>query len=117
MIDISELIGDPDFSIVMTITRVAGSRDADGNYTTVTTTVPNVAAVVQPASPDDTQALPEGYRNSRAVLVHTLVPLQGADSNSIDSGDRFTYDGKTWLVVSCEDWSDQGYWESIAIWQ
>ncbi len=69
LIDITDIVIDPDFQDAITIVRRADSVNSYGENVIAETTE-NVRAVIQPASPDDLQRLPDSVRRRDAVTVY-----------------------------------------------
>lgn len=70
--------------------------------------------VVQNATPDDLQVLPEGNRADEAIKIHTTFNLV-VQSGSTTNGDMISYGGKDWLVFNVADRKIGGYFKAIAI--
>lgn len=122
MIDVSELIVDPDFAMVFPITRVGGhfveSGLEAGEWIVESGEPFDVTGIIHPnATPDDLLVLPEGLRTLRAILVFTLVPLRfgdGKEAADVET-DYVSYQGKSWKIAHVTDWSEHGYYFGIAI--
>lgn len=123
MIDLSELIDDPDFSQPGVFERVhrkfnddgvvieTPSVDGWGRYDGVTgdktafrKTMP---AIIQPADKDDLERLPEGERHNPTLSVFT--------HEQISAGDYLIYKGERWRAIGKSNWSDYGYYDSLFI--
>lgn len=90
MLDISELLDDPDF--VQSIIFEHGTH-------------PNTC--VQPASGNALQRLPEGERSKPSYQVFTKSNFP------IKNGDIMFYKGEKYRCVTDENWSDYGYYDGI----
>lgn len=114
MIDVSELIDDPDFATTFTVKRRSGTFANEGKYTTTETTLTK-AGVVQPASADDqVKYLPEGERRQHAIRVWCRDEIQMADGKGKES-DVVVWNGNQYRVGFSQPWSVHGYWFAIAV--
>lgn len=108
MIDVSELIGDPDFSSRVTLIRRHFERDDNGR-TRETEERVEVDAVLQPATPEDltTLATTSGDAIASEVLaLWTSVPLTAGGPDRLC--DIIEAKGKTFNVSAVEDFMDNG---------
>lgn len=62
--------------------------------------------IVQPASNDDLQILPEGDRYNPTVRVMTQEPVENKA--------LFYWNDHRWRIVSKSIWSDYGYYDTLA---
>lgn len=72
------------------------------------------SGVVQNATPDDLEILPEGQRTNESIKIHTeyeLIPQDGTTT----TGDIITYRGDNWLVHNVAHRHIGGYHKAIAI--
>lgn len=131
MLDIEELLHDPDFieevefGIVSDTTNPFGfddffgnlgfsegkfvkvrEPDADGNPEEFES-VYRVWANVQPASGNVLQRLPEGERSKPTLQVFTRKSFK------IGNGDYLYYDGQKYRCVTDENWSKYGYYDGL----
>lgn len=63
-------------------------------------------ASIQPISGFQVLALPEGMRNKELLKVYTTTSLQMADESSGTIGDRFTWNGRLYEIISKFNWAD-----------
>lgn len=102
----------------VTITRFnAQAFDSNGRLNASTTSSTfSLTASIQPLSGRDVQRLPEGLRDRRGHSIWHTTELRPADAAAGTPGDRFTYDGRTFEVISSERWADLGnFFKSIAL--
>ena len=118
MIDVSELMDDPDFASTITVTRMAAGAYAPGGVWVagepVTTTETHI---VQPDSnPDHTEFLPEGDRSAERAVVYSLtaVALRQADGMN-QQADTFVWMGKNYRVAFSKPWDAHGYHFAIGV--
>jgi len=72
------------------------------------------SGVIQNATPDDLEFLPEGNRTHEAIKIHTTYKLipQLRDTTT---GDIVFYGGLSWIVHSVANRYIGGYYKAIAI--
>lgn len=112
MIEISELMTDPDFAQPFVIRRVSGAFAGEGEFTRTETTV-NASGVIQPASEDDLKMLPEGERSDSAIKVYSKTELRRGDGAGTES-DVIEWLGKRYRVMQSKPWQLHGYYFAIA---
>ena len=98
MINVSELILDPEFNQKITL-RI--SDKFGENFTDKV-----IDSVVVPVTPQDLLRLPEGERTAPSIKIYTLEPVK--------LGDRFLFKGSEYRVLVSNDWSDYGVYNSIS---
>lgn len=115
MIDVSELIGDPDFFRTIGRRRVTGTTFANEGVASPTYgPAVDIDACVQPSSPDIVKTLPEGVRIEDTVMVFTACgTLQEGDQTG-KASDVLIVDGKSYRLIQLEDWEANGYQMAIA---
>ena len=105
LIDVSELMGDPDFIDIVTLKRRTSTVNSYGENT-VASTSSSVYMVVQPASPDDLQRLPDSVRRRDAIKVWYTGTLS-ADALNVYP-DVITWGGRDYQVASTEPYGNWG---------
>jgi len=105
LLDVSEILGDPDFSDVITVYRRVQTVGANGRAT-VSETAKVVIAVVTQAGGDVLDRLPEGAIIEGSITVHTTEPL--VVSNGSRDADEVLYAGRRYIVSSVSDYSNFG---------
>ncbi len=115
MIDISELMDDPDFASAIVVTRAGtATRDADGVLSFRPPAVAPLTAIVQPASAaDKTDFLPEGERQGNAVKLWSRTPVLMADGEG-QQADTFIYLNGNYRVAYSKTWDQHGFHFAIA---
>lgn len=66
----------------------------------------NITCIIQPASNDDLQILPEGDRYNPTVRVFSRAKLT--------NGMMFQHHGMRFRIISESIWSDYGYYDCLA---
>jgi hypothetical protein len=113
-IDVSEIIKDPDFLDSVSLVRRVSAIGANGRNA-LTETSSTVYMIVQPASPDDLQRLPDSVRRRDAITVWYRGDLS-ADANGVYP-DVIVWNSRRFQVATSEpfgNWSTgTGYTEAI----
>ena len=102
MLDISEILDDPDF--VQTVEFGIVTRSLSGD-TEVKKTHDNTN--VQPASGNALQRLPELERSKPTLQVFTKKEFK------IQNGDFMYFNNQKWRCVTDEDWHQYGYYDGL----
>lgn len=117
MIDISELINDPDFSQDFLITRSVGSW-VDDQFITAPQSI-KISGIIQPINTTSEKVTPNGSQIEGAIRIwtdrqmYTTKLQQGlADFNQIS--DEITWQDQQWKVTNTWEWQDNGYYVSEA---
>jgi hypothetical protein len=117
MIDMSELMSDPDFvqPEPVSVLRTEGWFDGSGLYDTA---LPSgtiaFMMIVQQSTPAQLMALPEGERDGDFITCWAHDQLIVADGVTYQQSDVVLWREKQYRVVRCADRSDNGFWEAIA---
>ncbi|PVZ86709.1 hypothetical protein C9426_14935 [Serratia sp. S1B] len=89
----SEIFSDPFFGQERQFTSVSGA-------------VRDRLCIIQPASNDDLQILPEGDRYNPTARVMTQEP--------VENNEMFQWNGYRWRIISKSLWNDYGYYDTLA---
>jgi hypothetical protein len=117
MIDVSELMFDPDFCTRYPVTRARadGTFAAEGEWTPGTPRSLLWYGSVQPAKDaDKVLYLPEGERAQEAVNCYGSCELKMADGYGQES-DIILFNGNTYRVAMSKPWVQSGYWYAFAV--
>ena len=106
MMDLSEVIFDPDWHQLVDIDRRAGKYDAGGRWIEGYERG-KLDAAVHPAPPDAMQSLQEGERQLPGIKVYSAQP--------VGFGDLIYWGGDVWRVFARGNWSDYGFYDSTAV--
>ena len=102
-------------SEIVTVTRRAAGSRTKGLVTPGASSTLTVSASVQPITPRQAQMLPEGIRQSASFVVFSGTELKATDPLTGAVGDTISYRGRTWEIVSVEDWTQHGgFYKSVA---
>ncbi len=115
MIDVSELITDPDFAQTFTVTRSTGEWDEGDFITTVETF--SVTGVIQPMNSKEMEQWPEGDRLKGLCKVYTLEQLYTTQVVATEGmlSDEVSWHGVKWKILQSNDWMDNGYFKAVAV--
>lgn len=116
MIDVSELMTDPDFAQPYSLRRTAaGTYANEGEWQRgPLTTLPRVG-VIQPASQDDQiKFVPEGERGENAIRVWDAEEIYISDGAGQQS-DIILFNGNTYRAAARRPWGGNGYFFVIAV--
>lgn len=114
MIDVIEMLHDPDFSTEFTFGIAGGYRTVKGEWVETIASAKK-AAVIQPASNRDLKYLAEGDELRQAINIWSTEYLSSTDRLCPQKGDVIGWHDKTYRIVNVEDWSQYGYWKAMAM--
>lgn len=106
LLDVSELLSDPDFADTITVTRRTETRGNDGLAVISNQTFQDIDAVVTPAKGTDLAQLPDLSRTEGVVLVYTTFRLTNGQAST--KADIVTWNGATYIVLNVNDYSQFG---------
>lgn len=114
MIDVSELVADPDFAQTFSIERFTGSFANEGEYTEAAPTVLSRTGAIQPgSSPDMLEFLPEGERGKATIRFWSWAEIRMGDG--LARSDNILWRGRWYRVAYCKPWQLNGYYHGIAV--
>lgn len=108
MIDVSELMTDPELSRTFTVRRPRGEFANEGEFTSSYKDT-LIRGVVQQAKPNDLKFLPEGTRIDDILSVWSAEEMRGGDGKTQEP-DVLLIDGAYFKVIRAEPRPDGGYW-------
>ena len=109
LLDISEILDDPDFIQTVEFGIVTQSSTGAGDPLETEVRSSHDNTNVQPASGATLQRLPEGERTKDVLQVFTK------SSFPIKNGDYMYYEGLKYRCITEENWSKHGYYDAIFI--
>ncbi len=113
--DVSCVLDDPDFLTTIRIQRRGEGSYVDGEY--VASFSPGsfeIDAVVYQQDGKDFRTVPEGERLSGSHTIFSKERLRGS-SNVHEADQVIDYRGFNWQIRLAEDWSQYGYFKSLAV--
>lgn len=111
LIDVSDLLVDPDFCEPVTIYRRVQSVDTHGR-SIISETSQTILAVVTAASANTLNRAPEGTRIEGAITVHSITPLAVATGSR--DADELVWKGNRYVVTMLGDYSHYGQGFTVA---
>lgn len=104
------------FAVDLQITRSKpGEYDSQGRWLSVHNFTIDLKANVQPMGPKELLRLPENWRSRGVLLVFTTEILNVGQAETGQEPDRFSWNEDRYEIQSVEDWSQFGFWKSIAL--
>lgn len=115
MINVQEIVTDPDFGQGFTILRSTGSY-LNGIFQSSTVTL-QAYGTITPAEPRDLKEIPEADIVTGAMVFHSPVPIFATRSNpqgGQGASDILSWRGFQWRVLKIGEYLDWGFWRAIA---
>lgn len=112
LIDVSELMDDPEMAQPFTVRRPTGSFGNEGIYTKSYKTLALVGPV-QPAGPEAAKIVPEGTRLDNLMCFYSVDQLSVGDGKNVEA-DIVQFQGDSFKVVKVLPWGNNGYWCAYA---
>ena len=113
MLNVSELLQDPDFAQPFSIQRSSGAF-VSGGFETITTTVA-AWGVILPASDQDLAQVPAGDRVTGTISIHTAQQLfQTHGGSQPGLSDVIAWNGETYRILQLFPYQDFGYTKALA---
>lgn len=109
MIDVSEIIQDPDFAQTYSVQRDSGKL-VNGRWVPNTTNF-DITGVVTVANSQDVQQLPEGDRVVGIMAFHSTQLLQITNPEGIS--DIITWRGEQYKLLQVYPYGDYGYYKAL----
>jgi hypothetical protein len=105
-IDVSEVLNDPDFQDAFQIIREAETIDQHGRAVDTAGGAKTYYGVIQPASGDTLQLMPDLARTAGTIEVWTQEILQGETDTT--APDVIIWQGNTYTVSHTDPWFNWG---------
>lgn len=116
MIDISEIVNDPDFAQSFSVLRSVGSFDGNGKWSMGTPATLSRYGVIQPSKQNDIVLyVPEGERIGEMITVYCSQDILMSDAKNQQSDIIVKSDGAKYRVAYSKPWQQHGYWFAIAV--
>ena len=120
MHDLTSVLSDPELGGASFSVRRAFYRLSEGEKELLREETYETYGTVHPARMEEIQLLPEEYRSSTVLLIHSPVQLSTGrrlDDTTFTAPDRIIYNLQTWLVISVRDWNPFGFCRAYAVLQ
>ena len=110
MINVAELMRDPDMAQAFQVER-AGGAFAEGEWVPAAPVVLNMVGIIQPAKREDQLALlPEGARLGNMIVAFCDQELR-IDNAQDQRSDVIVWHGNPYRVIAAKHWADHGFWQ------
>lgn len=114
MIDVSELMTDPDFVKPLVLQRFTGAYMVEGEYAQSAPKQVKILGSVQHPSPADrARFASEGERSTAIIKIFSGEKLNDTDGDGKQC-DVITWNCDKYRVFESRPWSDNGYWVAFA---
>lgn len=118
MINVGELITDPDFCQTFTVYRNIGFWSSEGIFETSETSF-RTTGVITPLKTKELDQLPEGDRIQGGVNIYTNVALftthlKAAATTDGYVSDEVVWQNERWKIVNTANFVDYGYYKSVS---
>lgn len=115
MINLSEVITDPDLSQGFTILRSNGAW-TNGVWIEGTPTAIGAAGVISVAKEKELRVLPEADRPESAMVFHATVPIYVSRvSPAPATADLLVWNGENYRTLYVWPYGDYGFYKAIAV--
>lgn len=114
ILNVSEVMTDPDFAQQFQVIRFGGGFANEGEYTQTPSAPITMTGVIQPAKDDDIVLFQaEGERLGNLIVVYCAQEIRESDAKSQES-DIIIWHSNQYRVLKARQWRDFGYWKAIA---
>lgn len=114
MINVSEIVTDPDFAQTVTVKRnTGGDYNDDGTWVNGSDSEFTVTGSLQKVTERDIKENQLG--EVRDEMRKLLTPTEIKEAQGDNISDRFTWNGKTYKVIKVGDNSDYGYYRAFGV--
>ena len=115
MIDLSEIVNDPDLLQDFTVERQSGQFGAGGWVAATPVQIP-LSGVVIPTSTKDINLLPEGDRVNESMTFYCPAVLYVTRNDATPgTSDQISYGGSKYRLASVRSMGFYGYYKAIGI--
>lgn len=106
LLDVADVLFDPDFADVFDVVRYAESVNERGRSVRSEMPLRNISGVIQNVSELSLQRLPDGARLANTIEIHTTFALTSGVGGQ--DADEVIFQGATYTVTDVADWSRYG---------
>jgi len=115
MIDVSEVLNDPDFCQSWVVRRSSGTW-VNGVWTENAPELVDMSGVTNPATNKDLMMVPEGDRITELRTFYSTETIFTTRSGEEEgTSDQIEYKGELFRVIATKDHMDYGYNKAIAV--
>lgn len=109
MIDVSEIVNDPDMCSTFSVKRTTGAFAA-GCWQPNTSTIINTFGAVRNVSGKELEMIPEADRAHEAITVRTATQLFVTNQDGDQISDILQWQGANYRLLRIKQYEEQGYW-------
>jgi hypothetical protein len=114
MINVGELLTDPDFAQAFTIKRSSGAFGLGGFL--ATTSNVRGAGVITVATEEDLMQVPEGDRVTGSMMFYSRKPIYATRAGSAAGlSDLIAWRGQTYRIAKVFPYQDYGFYKAIGV--
>lgn len=115
MIEVPEIVNDPDFAQEFNIARSSGTW-TNGKFVVASTANIDGYGTITVATPRDLEMVPPGDVVHGAMVFHSQQPIYATRNGANGPGfsDILTWHNLQWRVLTVGPYSDYGYYRAIA---
>ena len=107
MINVSDIVSDPDFNEPLVIMRSSGGQFGLGGFTD--TPVPiKTYGIATPAKPEELQQVPEGSRVSGMMTFRSVTPFFLSNESTATNADIVVWRGLNYRIIYVFPWDHFG---------
>ena len=106
LLDVSNILGDPDFVDTFTVTQYTQTISSGGMASNTANVIHSVGGVVYPNDNIDLIKMPDGEVLNGSITIVTRFRLTNGAGNR--DADVVTWNGRTYQVKAVSDWSRYG---------
>lgn len=110
MLNVAELITDPDFCTSFKIKRKMPGRWEKGKMTETTKEI-DITGIVGAANSKDMEMLPEGDRTNGLKTFYSLNAMRLTDDET--TSDICVFEGEQYRIIRVYDYSRYGYYKAV----
>lgn len=114
MLDMSEVVNDPDFAQAFQIIRSSGGAYVLGVFNESQTTITSYG-VISVAQPRDLLQLPEADRVTGMMVFHSQQPIFETSQNRGATSDILIWQEQQFRVQNVFPYRDYSYWKAFAV--
>lgn len=114
MIDVSEVVSDPDLCSSFTILRTTGTFEA-GGWVPNTPTVISAFGAVRNTSGKEVDMIPEADRIHESITIRTVTQIFETSEDLSQTSDIFQWQGDKYRLMNVKNYSEQGYWFALGV--
>jgi len=113
VIEVDDIVNDPDLSESFTITRTTGTYQIGGWVKNVPQVIQAYGAV-RNTSGKEIEMVPEADRIKNTLTFRSTVPMFETNEANNEISDILTFHGDDYRILAVKDYSSQGYYLAVA---